>query len=333
MSKVIDETKDARSFWLRPPHGLEEFFKFLPGQFLTFRVPYNGKEIDRSYSISSIPADGPELRVCVKRVPSGICSNWLNDHLKAGDQIEASRPAGRFFLQETERPLVFVAGGSGITPCISLVKFALYKTQRRVKLVFANRDLSSAIYHQELEALASSYADRFVYINHLDSETGFLTDSALKEHFNIWALAHVYICGPAPLMDLAEKTLTELFGEDAPIMTERFLSSGPDTDEKTVSAAEFGNISPLLRITLDGDNFTVNISQGQTILEAAAAAGLDLPSNCSEGHCGACMGILREGQVQMASKRALSERNIKQGYVLACQARPASSTPLWIDYD
>jgi 3-ketosteroid 9alpha-monooxygenase subunit B len=333
VSKVVDETKNARSFWLRPHHEFEEFFKFRPGQFLNFRVPYKGKKIDRSYSISSIPDDGPELRVCVKRVPAGICSNWLNDHLNVGDEIEASRPAGRFVLQETERPLFLVAGGSGITPCISLVKSALHKTQRRVKLLFANRDLSSAIYHQELEGLASSYADRFVYINHLDSEIGLLTDSTLKEHFNNWFLAHVYICAPQPLMDLAEKSLAELFGEDATIITERFLSSWPDTDEKTASETKFENISPQLRITLDGNNFTFNMSPGQTILEAAVAAGLDLPSNCSEGHCGACMGILRKGQVQMASKRALSEGNIKQGYVLACQARPVSSIPLWIDYD
>jgi ring-1,2-phenylacetyl-CoA epoxidase subunit PaaE len=87
------------------------------------------------------------------------------------------------------------------------------------------------------------------------------------------------------------------------------------------------------RLTLDGENHTVPIAAGETLLEAALTAGVDAPHNCTEGHCGTCKSWLRGGEVSMVSTRALSKRNKERGYVLACQARPSSAEPIWLDFD
>jgi len=87
------------------------------------------------------------------------------------------------------------------------------------------------------------------------------------------------------------------------------------------------------RLTLDGDDHTVPIAAGETLLQAALAAGIDAPHSCTEGRCGTCKSWLRTGDVSMESARALSPRNKERGYVLACQSRPASSDPIWLDFD
>ena len=87
------------------------------------------------------------------------------------------------------------------------------------------------------------------------------------------------------------------------------------------------------RLTLDSENHTVPIAAGETLLQAALAAGFDAPHSCTEGRCGTCMAWLRSGNVSMASTRALSKRNLERGYVLACQSRPSSPAPIWLDFD
>jgi len=138
VKEVREETAEARSFVLVPEQSDAALYRYSPGQFLSFRVPHDGGELIRSYSLSSAPCTDPDMTVCVKRVAGGRGSNWFNDYLTAGRHIEATRPAGRFVLREGNAPLLLIAGGSGITPCISLVKQALVETKRRVKLLYAN---------------------------------------------------------------------------------------------------------------------------------------------------------------------------------------------------
>ena len=126
---VREETAEARSFVLVPERGEITLYRYTPGQFLTFRVPHDGGELIRSYSLSSAPCTDPAMTVCVKRVAGGRGSNWFNDHLTAGRRIEATQPAGRFVLRGGDAPLLLIAGGSGITPCISLIKQALAETK------------------------------------------------------------------------------------------------------------------------------------------------------------------------------------------------------------
>ena len=321
---------------LAPERGEVSHFRYLPGQFLTFRIPHETGLIERSYSLSSAPCTDPEMTVCVKRVENGRGSNWFNDHLRVGERIEAQAPAGRFTSVPSSAPLFLIAGGSGITPCISLIKQALLETQRAVKLLYANQSEDTIIYGDTLQQLAVRYPDRFTCRHWLDSESGFMSDQDVIAESIGWEKAAIYICGPTPLMDMAEETLAGHCGKAASIRTEKFLS--PDDDDTSgtqlgIQSGDNGVAVEECRMTLDGIDHTISISAGQTLLEAALAAGMDAPHSCTEGHCGACMSLLREGEVKMTSTKALSKRNIERGFVLACQSRPVSPEPLWLDFD
>jgi 3-ketosteroid 9alpha-monooxygenase subunit B len=331
---ITDETTDARSFVLAPERGETGIFRYLSGQFLTFRIHHETGTILRSYSISSHPHFDPDMTVCVKRVDGGRGSNWFNDHLTVGARIEAQPPAGRFILNQSNLPLLLIAGGSGITPCISLIKQALTETTREVKLVYANQHDEAIIYQHSLHRMTRRYADRFSCVHWLDADRGFLKPQDVIAAAQPLESADSYICGPAPLMDMAEETLVKLFGEQASILTERFVSPDDAENIQTLQTTRPDGIAvEQFRLTLDGIERELSVAANQSLLEAGLAAGIDMPHSCTEGHCGSCMGHLREGEVSMESTRALSKRNIERGYVLACQARPSSISPLWLDFD
>ncbi len=333
---VREETAEARSFVLIPERGETALYRYKPGQFLSFRIAHASGEIVRSYSLSSAACTDPDMTVCVKRVAAGRGSNWFNDQIVAGARIEATRPAGRFVLRNNDNPLLLVAGGSGITPCISLVKQALVETSRQVKLVYANQNVESVIYRNSIDQLESRFAGRFSCVHWLDDVRGFLQADDLAAEAKEWESADSYICGPGPLMDLAEETLSEAFGEGALILTERFVS--PDDPAQVPAATEVAATPTAtsiesFKLTLDGEDHSIPIAAGETLLQAALGAGIEAPSSCTEGHCGSCMAWLRNGDVAMTSTQALSKRNIARGYVLACQSRPSSDAPIWLDFD
>lgn len=331
---IREETCDAKSFVLSPERREAPLFRYTPGQFLSFRVPFEDRTIIRSYSLSSAPGADPDMRICVKRVADGRGSNWFNDHLGVGARIEATLPAGRFVLRDSQAPLFLVAGGSGITPCISLIKQVLFETQRRVRLVYANRDAATIIYRDELDNLQRQFSDRLECEHRLDDTHGFLTPDKITSLSNGWEGSDFYICGPAPLMDIAEETLDKNFGDQAFIVSERFVS--PDDDDASAAAPVTEDQQVLVdtfRVTLEGEDITVPYAAGMTLLQAALKAGIDVPVSCAEGHCGTCMCALKSGQVEMTSTKALSKRNLARGYILACQARPAAPEPLWLNFD
>ena len=125
---IIQETADTRSFVLDVPEDLAEMFRYRAGQFCTFRVHIDDDEHLRSYSMSSAPDTDGDLTVTVKRVPGGLVSNWLHDHVATGDILEATKPAGVFCVHEGDGPVVAFCGGSGITPVMSIAKSVLAAT-------------------------------------------------------------------------------------------------------------------------------------------------------------------------------------------------------------
>lgn len=356
VSAVEPETDQAKSIVMLPPPGARAAFSYAPGQFLTFRIPQGAGEIERSYSLSSAPSADPDMTVCVKRVAGGRGSNWMNDHLAPGDRIQAKPPAGRFTLRDGAKPVLLIAGGSGITPCLGLLKQVLHDTDRRVWLIYANQNNRSVIYRAAIDSLAARFPARLQCRHWIDTDAGFLTVPDILSAADACGPAKpdCYICGPDPLMEMAEQTLASHLGDDALILTERFAAADRDHDPNaaglgatdptadtanqanTSGAADAAGAPPspdAIRITLDGADHSVRLTPGQTLLQAALDAGLPAPNACTEGHCGACMGQLREGQVAMASTKALSKRNLARGYVLACQARPTSAEPVWLDFD
>ncbi|MDI3358520.1 ferredoxin--NADP reductase [Pseudomonas sp. UYIF39] len=325
---VIDETFDARSLVLEIPPTLRERFRYKPGQFLSFRVPCAGKLLTRCYSMASSPLSDSLPKVTVKRVKGGRVSNWMNE-VQVGDWLEVLPPAGHFCLDEeqsVDRPLVLFGGGSGITPVFSILKSVLRSSRRPIKLIYANRDEASVIFKDELCQLIKAHPDQLHVVHVLDSVQGFLTDAQVCHLLRGSAGGDYFICGPGPFMDTVERTLLGLGEAAERIHVERFASP-PDPDELLAEAtlaraAALGSKCEALIVELDGQPHEIACHPGDTLLQSCKAAGLDVPSSCEEGFCGACMCVVQEGEIQLARNDVLSPKELAEGWTLACQSRP-----------
>jgi 3-ketosteroid 9alpha-monooxygenase subunit B len=323
---VVDETADTRSFVLGIPPALEATFAYTPGQFCTFRASVGGESVVRCYSMSSAPDVGEPFTTTVKRVDGGRMSNWMNDTLAPGSTIEVMRPTGLFVQHDHDVPLVAFAGGSGITPVISIIKSALAKTDRPILLVYANRDAGSVIFADELERLAATYGDRLAIHHHLDDERGFLDAEACAVLAAERAHADFYICGPGPYMDTVEAGLTTLGVAPEQRFIERFVvPEAAPIEADTAAPVE-------LVIKLDRRKHTIRYVAGDTVLETARRGGLRPPFSCEAGNCATCMAHLDQGSVTMRVNNALSDDELADGWVLTCQSIPTSAE-LVVSYD
>ncbi|MFW2387969.1 MAG: FAD-binding oxidoreductase [Polyangiales bacterium] len=337
LSAVIRETADCSSFELSVPEELREAYRYEAGQHLTFKLPWEGFEVTRCYSLSSCPDLGETLKIAVKRVEGGRVSNWMNDRLEVGDTILASVPEGRFILDRETRsssPLFLFAGGSGITPIISLLKSALATTRRSVTLLYANQNRESVIYANEIARLGAEHGERLTVQHHLDSEGGYLDADEIRALLNHVDVAECYICGPEPFMELVEQTLAEAGVHEELVYVERFVSPA-DPDRLDPDAVDPSTLeSPeSFSLWLGGRCRTVPYVKGQTLLQCAQDAGLSPPHSCESGFCGSCMAGVKTGSVHMRTHEALSERDVEKGVALLCQSFPASTEPLELDSD
>jgi 3-ketosteroid 9alpha-monooxygenase subunit B len=326
VADVVDETADARSFVLAVPPALEARFAYAAGQFCTFRATLGGEPIARCYSMSSSPDTGDPFAVTVKRVPGGKMSNWMNDRLAPGDRIEVMPPAGRFVLRAADAPILAFAGGSGITPILSIIKTALVTTAREIALVYANRGASSVIFAGALERLRAGSGGRLEVHHHLDSEQGLLDAAACAALVGDRTHADFYVCGPAPYMAVVEAGLARRGVARSQLFIERFERP----DEVPAVGAESETESLVVR--LDGRKHSVAYEPGDTILDAARRAGLRPPFACQSGNCATCMAYLQGGKATMRVNNALGADEVEEGWVLTCQAIPTSREVV-VDYD
>lgn len=327
---VIRETADSTSFVFDIPDPLVDLFGHKPGQFFTFEIPWESFHVKRCYSLSSTASWGEKPKVTVKRVDDGRVSNWMNDNLKPGDRMRAMPPAGAFVLHEhpdEPRPLTLFGGGSGITPVISLLKQALLESERSVKLIYANRDRESVIFHAELEAIADQYAARIEVFHHLDSESGFLSEGQVVRLVEDRLDSDFYICGPTPFMDTIEHALKNSPLRGGEVHIERFVSAvDPDRVQTPAEQPAAKAVPKTVSVSLGGAIHEVEYRAGETILAAAIRAGLDVPYSCQDGYCSCCMARLRQGEVFMASREALTDGEIEEGWILTCQAKPTTGS-------
>lgn len=338
VTAVTRETADCCSIELAVPEELSGAFRYRAGQHLTLRLPWGEFEVTRCYSLSSCSELGEAPKIAVKRVDGGRVSNWLNDELAPGDTLACSVPDGRFVLDPKTRsstPLFLFAGGSGITPIISLLKSALHSTERSVTLLYANRDRNSVIFGEELARLAEAHPERFALHRHFDSDDGYLDARRVRALLPPVDIAEFYVCGPEPFMNLVETTLDEAGVHPELVYVERFVSP---LDPDRVGAAPSVDLESLpapdtFSLWLHGRSRTVPYVKGKTLLECARAAGLEPPHSCESGFCGSCMSAVKTGKVEMRTHEALCERDIARGVALLCQSVPASAEPLELDAD
>ncbi|MEV5647256.1 ferredoxin--NADP reductase [Nocardia sp. NPDC052254] len=330
--RIVKECADARTFVLAPHDGP---LTYRAGQFCTFRVPVDGADLYRSYSMSSAPETDTELMTTVKRVPGGKVSNWLLDNVSEGDVIDMGRPAGRFCLRETDVPLLGFSGGSGITPVLSLAKSALATTERTVRLLCADRDADSVIFGSALVELAERHPGRLRVIRHLDSVGGLLDPAAVREFVGEDAHADSYVCGPEKFMEMVETALpgpgvifSERFGAPIPELADSATAhtaestSGDSGPAAATTAPETDAAGGTITIFLNRKKATVPRRDGETLLESARRAGLTPPFSCESGNCATCMARLSEGRATMRVNDALADDEVEEGYVLTCQAVP-----------
>jgi ferredoxin-NADP reductase len=323
---VIDETADTRSFVLGIPPEFVESFSYAAGQFCTFRATIDGEPVVRSYSMSSSPDTDDPFTTTVKRVPEGRMSNWMNDVLASGDVIDVMRPTGLFVLHPREVPIVAFAGGSGITPVISIIKSALITTDRPITLVYANRDADSVIFRDDLARLASASGDRLSVHLHLDSDGGFLDAERCAAFVGDSSDADFYVCGPGPYMDTVESGLAIVGIDPGQLFIERFVIPEDVPADHAVSTTES------VVIKLGKQTHTLGYRPGDTILETARSGGISPPFSCEAGNCATCMAHLDAGSATMRVNNALTPEELEDGWVLTCQAIP-TSTEVVVDYD
>jgi 3-ketosteroid 9alpha-monooxygenase subunit B len=322
IGRVVRETAEASSFVLEVPAELRSAFGYRAGQFCTFRVRIDGRAHLRSYSMSSSPDVDDELRVTVKRVPGGLVSNWMLDSLGEGDALDSTCPAGVFCLGADSGDVVAFAGGSGVTPVFSIVKTALATTDRRVRLLYANRDRESTIFATELDRLAERHPGRLDVVHHLDVERGFVDPGTVGPFAGIAPDAEYFICGPGPFMDIVEGTLLDGGVPGDRIRIERFTPAEPA--EPAPSADDAGTGPARVTIELGGRAGVVDHHPGTTILQTARQMGMTPPFSCESGSCATCMARVVEGAVEMYANNALTDDEIAEGWVLTCQAVPVS---------
>ncbi|MBL3569952.1 phenylacetic acid degradation protein [Rhodovulum sulfidophilum] len=349
VTDIRRDTRDAVVLTLDPAEADRAAFAFTQGQYLTFRRAFDGEELRRCYSICSGLDDGC-LRVGIKRVAGGAFSTWANEALKPGDVLEAMPPMGKFHapLDPTAaRHYLAFAAGSGITPVLSILRTVLSREPgARVTLVYANRQVSSIMFREELEDLKNTHLGRLAVIHVLGSETqeidlftGRIDAQKMDRLFAGWIDAAsvdlAFICGPQAMMLTVADGLRRHGLTDDRIRFELFLSTQPGRARRravSVVQADSANATET-SVTLDGTTRSFRMPKtGQSLLEAAIAADLDAPFSCKAGVCSTCRAKVLEGEVEMLTNHALEDYEVRAGYVLTCQCYPLSDR-LVVSYD
>lgn len=326
VTRTIAETHDAHSLELEVPPELAEVFTYRPGQFLTLRVPSDRTgSVGRCYSLSSAPHEGGPLKVTVKRVREGYGSNWLCDNARAGMALDVLPPAGVFTPKSWETDLLLFAGGSGITPVMSILKSALANGTGKVTLIYANRDEKSVIFADELVMLGREHPDRLVVLHWLESVQGLPSVEHLAALAEPWRDREAFICGPGPFMDATGQALADLGIPRKRVHIEKFisLSRNPFEVEEVAEAAPAEDGAPVaLEVELDGERHEFSWPRQRKLLDFLLEKGLDAPYSCREGACSACACRIVSGEVKMLHNEVLESVDLDEGIILACQSIP-----------
>lgn len=340
IKEVIRETPSAVSVVFNIPSELQPAYKFIAGQYINLRLTLDGKEIRRAYSICSAPNSG-EVRIAIKAVKNGHFSKFANDNLKAGDILEVGQPEGKFtFEPSADRQKNYAAfvAGSGITPVMAILQSVLEsEPNSSFVLVYGNKTPEETIFHSQLHQLQSKYVGR-LFVHYVYSQTkvenelfgridkaniNFVLNNKHKEK----EFDKFYLCGPEEMINLATTVLKEHNVADKNIKFELFTTSSV---ENTEASSHEGHTK--ITVLVDNEETTFEMSQKQTLLEAALKQGIDAPYSCQGGICSSCLARISKGTAEMKKNAILTDKEVAEGLILTCQAHPTSSE-IVVDFD
>ena len=340
VKEVKRETENAVSVVFNIPSELKSAYQFVAGQYINLKLTLDGTELRRAYSICSSP-NSDELRIAIKSVKNGTFSKFANDNLKVGDILEVAQPEGNFTFEpnvEKQKNYAAFAAGSGITPVLSILQSVLESEPKSsFVLVYGNKTPSETIFHNQLHELQLKYVGRlfvhYVYSQaKLDGElfgriekatVNFVLNNKHKEK----EFDKFYLCGPEEMINLVSNVLKEHNVADKNIKFELFTTSKVENKEAT---SHDGHTK--ITVLVDDDETTFEMSQKQTILEAALKQGIDAPYSCQGGICSSCLARITFGTAEMRKNSILTDSEIAEGLILTCQAHPTSAT-VYVDYD
>lgn len=346
VSEVKRETSDTVSVAFELPAELRNEYKYIQGQYLTFRFVINGEELRRSYSLCSSPYIGEPMRVAVKEVENGRISSYFNRQVKVGDVIETMPPSGNFHTElkaGNKKHYVAFAAGSGITPMFSILKSVLtQEPESKFTLIYANKKPDSVIFSGELTGLENANKGRLnivhvfsrentadpLYHGRLDKEKS----AAIAKANNLLSADEYFICGPEEMIMSVSSMLTDNNVSKDKIHFELFTTPVKMAENSHGTDAHFTGTSQV-KVIIDGIETEFALEgNGLNILDAAMDAGADAPFSCKGAVCCTCKAKILEGKAVMDMNYSLTDKEVAEGYILTCQAHPQSEKVV-VDYD
>ncbi len=334
--RIHRETPSAVSVEFTIPTTLEPEFSFKSGQYITIKKTINGEEVRRAYSLCSTPKEN-SVKVAIKEVANGTFSTYANRELTEGTVLEVHPPEGKFIYTPSthQGAIALFAAGSGITPIMSILKNAL-DYGNTVALLYGNKSPEETIFHDELTALAAKYPNfylKFAYSQAREENAlaGRIDSAAvnyvIKNQMKATTFSHYYVCGPEAMINTVSDTLKNAGVTDDAIHFELFTASS-----ETNEAAEAVTGKSTISITVDDEDFTFEMDASETILDAALKQKIDAPYSCQGGICSSCICRVTEGKAIMEKNQILTDSELEEGMVLACQAHPTTAT-ITVDFD
>lgn len=335
IQKIIKETADAVSILFTIPLDLKEDFSFEAGQYITLKANINGNEVRRAYSICASPKSN-QLKVAVKAVENGVFSTYATTTLKKGDQLDVFVPEGKFILNpEANKNYIAFAAGSGITPVMSMIKTVLEnENSSTFTLIYGNKSADKTIFKNELDALLEKHPNNFklhyVFSQETNSDAKFgRIDKGITNYFvknKNTAFDAAFLCGPEEMINIVSDTLQENNFDKNAIHFELFTAS---TEENSVELEE-GKTE--VTVLLDDEESTFTMDKSDDLLAASLRNNIDAPYSCQGGVCSSCLCKVTEGKAVMTKNSILTDSEVEEGFVLACQAHPTTAK-IAIDFD
>ncbi|WP_415060775.1 2Fe-2S iron-sulfur cluster-binding protein [Flavobacterium sp.] len=340
VKEITRETPEAVSVLFNVPSELKENYQFIAGQYINIKLTLDGNEIRRAYSICSTPESG-ELKIAIKAIKNGYFSKFANEQLTAGKVLEVGTPEGKFTFEPDAARLknyaAFVAG-SGITPVMSILQTVLEKEPNSTfVLVYGNKSSNETIFYNQLHDLQLKYVGRF-FVHYVFSQQkaddqlfGRIEKSTvnfvLKNKHKEKEFDKFYLCGPEEMINRVSDVLKENNVKEKDIKFELFSAS---SSENEIQKSLEGHTK--ITVLVDGDETSFEMSQKQSLLEAALKQGLDAPYSCQGGICSSCIARISKGTAEMKKNTILTDGEIAEGLILTCQAHPTSGE-IFVDYD